>query len=162
MSHLSIWRLLVLHGGIGLAAVSVRADIIILKNDQELEGIIIKSSRGSIELQVSDKGFVSIDSATVVSVKRETVKQNSDRVLAWREQSLRALKEAQVMEAVERSQADKGLVKFKGEWMTPAERSALRQGELFKKEMEQSVRNQKEFQKKLWEMDQQMQQKRSP
>jgi hypothetical protein len=102
-------------------AARARADVVVFPNDVRMDGILTAAGDGTTELQVSANGFVGLDTATVVSVLKQSAAENARLRSQWADQDLKAVAVAKVrLELVERQRA-KGLVPYRGEWVTTAE-----------------------------------------
>lgn len=96
-----------------------RADVVILQNGVQMTGVLDKGSDGNMTLRVSQDGYVVLDSATVVSVQRQSKAENARLVAEWiASEEKAAVKDAEDRKLAEVQRA-KGLVQYQGEWMTP-------------------------------------------
>lgn len=97
------------------------ADVVVLQNGVKMEGILATDEDGATTLQVSDDGYVMLDTATVVNIRKQTAAENARLKSKWSEQDTQAAaKELGDRKFVERQRA-KGLIQYQDEWVTPAE-----------------------------------------
>lgn len=125
---------------------SVRADIVNLTNGNQMEGIVVKSSKDGIELRVSETGTVILDHSLVVGIKKMNSEQNAGLISKWRGIKEEARLEEERQRAYVRAQEEKGLVPHKGEWMTKEERHYLQMEEMAE---ETARRNKEDYENEL-------------
>jgi hypothetical protein len=105
-----------------LAALApARADVVNLANGNAMAGIVVETTAEGVNLQVDDEGFITVDSSTIASVKKETAEQNERRRAKWREDRKKAEDAEAGKAAYAEKQRAKGLVLYEDEWMTPVE-----------------------------------------
>jgi hypothetical protein len=101
---------------LGLAA-AARADVVIMQNGVKMEGVLGKDDDGNTTLEVSNGGFVVLDTATVVNIRTQTPAENAKIKGKWAKDE-QAAADQDHFAAVQRA---KGLVLYGDEWVTPSE-----------------------------------------
>lgn len=117
----------------GLGARFAWSDALQLSNGRVLEGIVVRETATELDIQVAWKGMVTLDRRSVVSITNAgppARRQLRDR---WRKEFADAQARTQTRAAFEASQRAKGLVKYRGGWVTP-EAVALVEAEQLKRE----------------------------
>lgn len=103
------------------SATPARADVVTLKNGVKMEGLLTTDEDGATTLQVSDDGYVTLDTATVVNVKKQTAEENARHKAKWTEQNRQSTEKEQGAQKFAENQRAKGLIPYQGEWVTPTE-----------------------------------------
>lgn len=97
------------------------ADLVVLQNGVRMTGVLETNADGESVLRVSQDGLVVLDSSTIVSVQRQTKAENSKLVAGWAASEAEAEAAAREEKKFAERQRAKGLVLYRGEWMTPSQ-----------------------------------------
>lgn len=100
------------------------ADIIVLKTGAEKKGVVVEETENTVTLMTS-LGTIGFDKSLIASLQRDSKEENLKLLEQWESQKeLKRKKEEerlqQLREIAEEKRA-KGLVRYEGKWMTPAE-----------------------------------------
>ncbi|MFI5346992.1 MAG: hypothetical protein ACHQ51_11520 [Elusimicrobiota bacterium] len=79
-------RTILLLGLLAVCGSWARADIVTLQNGVKMKGILLPGEDGGTTLQVSSDGFVDIDTTTVVSIRKQSPKENAALKADWARQ----------------------------------------------------------------------------
>lgn len=132
------------------------ADQVHLSNGQVLDGIVLRQSDAQVVLQVAWESHIILDRETVVKI--DTVDEAARTALLnrWHEDYQAFRKRDERQQAFEESQRAKGLVFYRGEWLTKEEVQAIKtdlrhaEAERAKREAaEESLKREEEVRKKL-------------
>ncbi len=104
-----------------LSPAIARADILHLHNGQNLEGIIDQQSATQIRLQVAWRGFVKLPRSSVESIQPGTLAEHAALRDEWRRSFDAAQQRQQTRVELEQAQRARGLVLYRGGWITGAE-----------------------------------------
>ena len=106
----------------------VCGDQVHLTNGQTIEGIVVREDEAQIVLQVAWGGQVVLDRASLKAIERSDEKDRQALLARWREED-QAFKEREERErAFEESQRAKGLVFYRGQWVTKEEVEGIKAG----------------------------------
>ncbi len=106
---------------------AARADVLTLANHRTLDGIIVKESGSRIEVQVTWKGYVSLEKAAVVSIARGDVEDHQRLRSDWRKEFLADQQRDRARAAFEAAQRARGLTRYKGKWITQEELALIKE-----------------------------------
>lgn len=101
------------------------ADTIYLKNGNRISGIITKESEDSVEIKINIGAMVTFSRQDIEKIEKESDDKHVRMEESW--EAEKSKKEvAEITEGVfEEGQIEKGLVEYKGEWITPEEKERL-------------------------------------
>ncbi len=117
-------RVLQLACALLLAPDAAPADQVHLANARTIEGIVIRETDDEVVIQVAWEGHVVLDRETVLEVERSSDEERSELLAGWREEH-EAFKQREERErAFEEGQRAKGLILYRGEWITRQELAA--------------------------------------
>ena len=114
-------------------------DLLSLSEGRKLEGVIAKETESQIRVQVSWQGYVTVDRSSVVSVTRGDKKDNERLLGQWRRDFLVDQKRERKRATFEAAQRAKGLVMYKGSWISQAELASIQA-----KQKEEQARKERE------------------
>lgn len=97
-----------------LAAGKARADIVVLQNGVKMEGILFVDEDHNQTLEVSEDGFVVLDTATVVEIRHQSRKENAKIIAQWENDGREAADKVKFAA----SQRARGLILLDGDWVT--------------------------------------------
>lgn len=116
--------LLVTGGWLSTAA----ADVICLKNENIIEGIILQETDEGIELEVFPESKITFSKEDVAFVKRWEEEKNLTLRKKWLDDQKEREEAERARQEFEREQRAKGLVKYGGKWIPEAEKERLEAG----------------------------------
>ncbi len=114
---------------------TARADLIALSTGRTLEGLVTQETDSRITVQVMWQGYVSLSRAEVVQIERSSEEERQRVIAQWRDQFLTARQREQEERAFSAAQQAKGLVRYRGTWVTEEELTAIK-GDRARKERE--------------------------
>ena len=132
------------------------ADQVHLKNGQVLDGIIVREGDEEVVLEIAWESYVILDRASVLKIEMAENPERKAMLDHWRE-TYETFKTREERERVfEESQRAKGLVLYRGDWVTKEELALIKakvestEAERAKREAaEQSLKREEEARKKL-------------
>jgi hypothetical protein len=122
---------------------TVSADVVCLKNGNIIEGIILKDTDKILELEVFLNAKITFTSQDIAYVKRwDDVKNKAlkDKWLREKKEREEAERARQEFEAQQRA---KGLVKYRGEWITQSEAEKIKTREYVEEALKKRVDGEK-------------------
>ena len=114
-------------------------DLLSLSEGRKLEGVIVQEAKSQIRVQVSWQGYVTVDRSSVVSVTRGGKEDNARLLGQWRRDFLVDQNRERKKSSFEAAQRAKGLVMYKGSWISQAELASIQS-----KQKEEQTRKEKE------------------
>ena len=114
-------------------------DLLHLSGGRKLEGVIVKETESQVKIQVSWQGYVSVDRSSVVSIARAGKEENQRLLGQWRRDFLSDQQRERKRIAFEAAQRAKGLVMYKGSWISQTELASIQA-----KQKEEEVRKERE------------------
>jgi len=101
------------------------ADTIYLKNGNRVSGIITGESEDSVQIKINIGATVTFSKEDIKKIERESSEEHSRIKDAWGTERTRREEDEIRKKAFEEGQRKKGLVEYKGKWLTPEERERL-------------------------------------
>lgn len=136
-----------------LNPIGAPADVIHLKKGGKVKGVVINESEESVEIK-SNLGTIVLSRGAISRIVKATEEENKAFESQWRKEKKEKDEEADRNVQFEKEQRAKGLVKYKGTWVTPEKLAEIERGtEDRKKEL---VRNIDEQKRVLDEMEKQL------
>ena len=100
-------------------------DLLQLSGGRKLEGVIANETESQIKVQVSWQGYVTVDRSSVVSIARAGKEGNQPLLRHWRRDFLADQQREHKRAAFEAAQRAKGLVMYKGSWISQTELASI-------------------------------------
>lgn len=125
---------------------TARADLIALSTGRTLEGLVTQETDSRITVQVMWQGYVSLSRAEVVRIERSDTEERQRVIAQWRDEFLATQQRQQEERAFEAEQHAKGLVRYRGAWVTEEELAAIKDDRVRKEQerTEEAARQQRE------------------
>jgi hypothetical protein len=109
----------------GVVQPVVSSDVIELTTKRRLQGIILREREDQLEVQVAWKGFTTLERAVVVSIAKESAEDHQRLLSQWEEDYLDGQRRQQQERAFEAEQRARGMVKYRGEWISAESLTSL-------------------------------------
>lgn len=103
----------------------VFADMIYLKNGNRVKGIITKETDKSVEVKINPGAKVTFSMNDIKNIEKESEEQHVKLEEEWGVGRNKAVVKEIEGDVFEEEQLEKGLVKYKNEWVTPEEKERL-------------------------------------
>lgn len=114
---------------------SARADVLRLSNGRSIEGIIVRRTESQIKIQVAKDGYVGIPHEQVVAVTEGTEKKHEGLISQWHAEYKESQERERAQEAFQLTQLARGLVLYKGGWISQSELIRIDELQSLKKEL---------------------------
>jgi hypothetical protein len=102
-------------------------DVLYLSSGRRVEGVVVDETPSHITVQVSWKGYVTFDRQALARVVRGDDQIRERLLSAWRREFLEDQQREHKRRAFEAAQRARGLVRYKGEWITREELAFVRE-----------------------------------
>lgn len=97
------------------------ADRVHLSNGRVVEGIIVEETASRMKVQMAWAGYIWIHPEQIVSIEPGTEVSHRELLARWETEYEGAQERERVREAFEQAQLAKGLVRYRGRWLTREE-----------------------------------------
>ena len=104
------------------------ADVAHLANGREVEGIVIRETDDEIVVRVTWQGHVVLDRASVIKVDRSSEADRQALLSQWQQEDRDFKEQQRQQHEFEESQQAKGLVLYRGRWVTQEELASIKAG----------------------------------
>lgn len=104
-----------------LCTLPLSADLIHLSNGNTVEGIVLSSATGRIEVQFAAGGSITFHPEEIESIERSDPDRNRDIKTQWAQDDKQFQADLKAKKEYEDAQRAQGLIKFEGEWLTKEE-----------------------------------------
>ncbi len=117
------------------------ADTVRFASGRTLECIVVRETESSVEVQFAYGGYMTIDRREVAGIDRADPEANHRLMDAWQQKRRADERKQQEQAEFEDKQRAKGLVKYKGEWLTKEEIELIRskQAERERQQMQEEI-----------------------
>ena len=109
------------------ALAAAQADVLSLSNGRTLEGVIVEETDSHIEVQVTWRGYVSLEKVAIVSIARGDAQDHRRLRSHWQEEFLADQHRERERAAFEAAQRARGLTLYNGKWMTREEQVRIKE-----------------------------------
>jgi hypothetical protein len=103
------------------------ADALHLANHETLEGIIVWETDARIKVQIAWTGYVTLERVVAVEIVRGSADEHERLLVRWHEEFLSSQARERERRAFDTAQREQGLVKYRGQWVTPEELAFIRE-----------------------------------
>lgn len=101
------------------------ADTIYLKNGNKLSGIIVAEDERSVEIKINIGAIVTFSKEDIEGIEKETDLERARIEETWEAEKSKREVEKITEDVFREEQIEKGLVEYKGKWVSPGEKERL-------------------------------------
>ena len=105
---------------------AAEADLICLKNANVLEGVIVKETDSALELEVFLGAKITFNKQDIAYIEKWSKEENLALVEKWLEDREERKEAELARQEFESQQKEKGLVKYKGKWISKPEKDKIK------------------------------------
>lgn len=103
------------------------SDVLHLANHETLEGIVVWETDARIKVQIAWTGYVTLERVVVVEIARGSADEHERLLVRWHEEFLSSQTRERERRAFDTAQRERGLVKYRGQWIIPEELALIRE-----------------------------------
>jgi chromosome segregation ATPase len=142
-----------------------QADTIHLKKGGRIQGVIISESEGSVEIR-SNLGTIILSRGSIAKMDRASEEENRALESEWKKEREEKEEKAREAKRFEKEQRAKGMVKYRGTWVSAEKMREIEEGldkskEAWLGEVEKQRKELEELEKRLRELEARLERKES-